>query len=386
MKALFVALVAVHGLIHFMGFAKGYGLAEVEGLQQPISRGMALVWLFAAIGFLATAALLVVTPRYFWMAAVPAIVLSQIAIVTSWGDAKFGTLANLIILVPVALSIADLRSSSLRSRFDRDVQTEFAERPAAAVVTDGDLQGLPPLIETYLRRVGVVGHPRVHDFVVRFRGEMRNGRDARWMKMRAEQHERFGEQPARLFLMHAAMFGVPFDAYHHKLGPTATMEVKAASVFPMVDARGAEMDQSETVTLFNDMCLMAPAALLDADVAFNTVDAHTVHATFANAGITIHADLIFNDDGDLVNFVSYDRYMTSDGKTMEKYPWSTPIRDYRDFGGMRIAAHGEAVWTMPDGDFTYGRFNIEELRYNVAPEARATEERPRISLRGALQH
>lgn len=386
MKALFIALVVVHGLIHLMGFVKGFGLGNIEGLHQPISRGMALVWLFAAIAFLATAAMLVLSPRYWLFAAAPAVVLSQIAIVSAWGDAKFGTLANVIILVPLALAIADLRSTSLRSRFERDVRTEFAERPAAAVVTEGDLQTLPPLVATYLRRVGVVGHPRVHDFFVTFRGEIRNGVDARWMKMRVQQHERFGDTPARLFYLNSSMFGVPFDAYHRKLGRTATMEVKVASVIPMVDARGPEMDQSETVTLFNDMCLMAPAALLDADVAFNTVDEHTVHATFRNAGITITADLIFNDEGDLVNFVSYDRYMTSDGRTMHKYRWSTPIRDYRDFGGMRIAAHGDAVWALPDGDFTYGRFNIEELRYNVVPEVRATKERPRISLRGALQH
>ncbi len=382
MRAFFIALVALHGLIHLIGFGRSIGLG---GAGQPVSRELGIVWLLAAVGFVTAALLLVFAPRFWWVPAVPALVLSQIAVISAWSEAKFGTIVNAVILVPLALAVLDQRESSLRSRYEADVRTEFGQRPAAAIVTEGDLAPLPPLVQTYLRRVGVIGQPRVHDLFVRFRGELRNGVDGRWMKMRAEQRERFEQPTARLFFVNSSLYGVPFKAYHRFVGSTATMEVSAASLAKVADARGPEMNQSETVTLFNDICLFAPAALLDADVAFNTVDNRTVHATFHNGGVTIHADLIFKDDGDLVNFVSRDRYMTTDGKTMEKYPWSTPIRDYKEFGGMRVASHGEAVWTLPGGDFTYARFDVEELRYNVVPEARA-EEQPRISLRGALQH
>jgi hypothetical protein len=44
------------------------------------------------------------------------------------------------------------------------------------------------------------------------------------------------------------------------------MRVKALGVMPMVDATGNVMDRSEAVTLFNDMCLLAPATLVDAPV------------------------------------------------------------------------------------------------------------------------
>ena len=44
-----IALVGVHGLIHLMGFAKGFGYAALPQLTQPISRAWGLAWLAAAL-------------------------------------------------------------------------------------------------------------------------------------------------------------------------------------------------------------------------------------------------------------------------------------------------------------------------------------------------
>ena len=45
--------------------------------------------------------------------------------------------------------------------------------------------------------------------------------------------------------------------------------------------------------------------------------------------------------------------------------FSTPLRDYRDFDGVRLAAHGEARWSLPEGGFTYGEFDLVSVSYNV---------------------
>jgi len=262
-------------------------------------------------------------------------------------------------------ALLDRRSSSLRSRYDADVRELFAEVTVPSVLTEADVARVPPLIQTYLRRAGVVGRPRVRTLEVRFRGELRNGERAPWMKIRAEQREAFGPSPLRLFFAEGSMHGLPFDAYHRKIGTIATMEVTALSLAKIVDARGPEMNQSETVTLFNDMCLLAPATLLDADIDWRTTGARTVEATFRSAGQTISAELTFDATGDLSSFTSSDRYMSADGKTYRNHVWSTPVSDYRKVDGVRVPAYGEAIWSLPQGDFVYVRFTVEELRYNV---------------------
>jgi len=57
--------------------------------------------------------------------------------------------------------------------------------------------------------------------------------------------------------------------------------------------------------------------------------------------------------------------MSADGKTFQNYPWSTPVRGYRPLAGRNAMACAEAVWHAPSGDFTYGRFNLTEIDYNL---------------------
>ena len=386
MKLAFAILLAAHGLVHLLGFAKAFGLAELEQLRRAIGRGYGLLWLAAALGFVAAAVLLFLKPTGWWVAALPALVASQVAIVGSWREARFGTIPNVVATVPLVLTLASLGTTSFASSYAAEVQARLAAGTAdeGPVVTEADLAALPPPIRTYLRRAGTVGRPRVRDVEARFTGEMHPDPTAPARSVAAEivQHDFFGGEPARVFLMTGARFGLPFEAYHLFRGPTATMQVRVASLFSAVDARGPEMDQSETVTFFNDMCILAPASLLDAQVQWRVLDPRSVAATFSHAGHTIRAQLLFDGQGDLVGFESDDRFQSADGKTYRKYRWSTPVGDYRDFGGRRLAARAEAIWLQPDGPFVYARFALHAVRYNVGARAEPQDAPARLS-RGA---
>ena len=368
MKWVLAVLLVVHGLIHLMGFAKAFGLGRTLPLQQPISRPVGLLWLLAAVLFVTSALLLLAAARWWWVPAAPAVLVSQALVFTAWSDAKFGTVANVITLVPLVVSLMEYSESSFRSIYRREVVAGLSRAAAAAQpITPSDLAHLPAPVRRYLEYVGVVGKDRVHGFRARFRGEIRSKPDAGWMPFEADQTS-FFDPPARLFLIRSSMAGIPFDALHLYVGPNATMQVKIASLLQIVDARGPEMNQSETVTVFNDMCVLAPATLVDRAIRWEEVDDRTARATYSNAGNTISAVLRFDDEGRLVDFHSDDRYQSADGKTYVKYRWSTPLRDYRDFGGHRLARAGEAIWQMPDGPLTYGRFELVELEYNVKQE------------------
>jgi len=185
------------------------------------------------------------------------------------------------------------------------------------------------------------------------------------MSLTAEQYN-VVDEPARLFYMNASMFMIPAQGYHRYVGPSATMRVKAAALVPVVDVSGAEMNQGETVTMFNDMCVMAPATLIDPAIAWEPIDARTARARFTNAGQTIRAELSFNEAGELTNFWSDDRYQTSpDGKTVKKVRWSTPLASYRSFGPVRLASGGEGRWHEPGRDYAYIELTLDDVQYNL---------------------
>jgi hypothetical protein len=145
------------------------------------------------------------------------------------------------------------------------------------------------------------------------------------------------------------------------------MRVRAASVVPMVDASGPEMDRGETVTVFNDLCVLAPAALVDADVTWTVLGPDRVHATYTRGPQRVGAELVFDGLGDLVDFVSDDRLQSSpDGHRFDRRRWSTPLTGYGTVGGRRLARHGEARWGGPDPDepFTYLELTVDDITYD----------------------
>jgi hypothetical protein len=275
--------------------------------------------------------------------------------------------ANALIFVGVIFGFLSQGPFSLRAEYDRDVGRHLPGAVPATLVTEADLALLPDPVQRYLRVAGVVGQPRVHSFRVQLHGRIRNGRQGRWMPFAAEQHN-VVDAPARLFFLTASMFAIPAQGYHRYVDSTASMRVKAAGLVPVVAAAGTEMTQSETVTLFNDMCVMAPATLIHRSITWDAVDARTARAAFSNAGHTIHAELSFNDAGELTNFVSDDRYQASaDGTTMRPLRWSTPVGDYRTCGAVRLPSRGEGRWHEPEGEYTYIELAIDDVQYNLPP-------------------
>ncbi len=98
MKIVFFIIVILHGLIHILGFVKGFGFKEVKELTLPINRSLGLLWLAASIITLVYAFLYFVSNKYSWLLGFIVVVLSQTLIIIFWKDAKFGTIPNTLIL------------------------------------------------------------------------------------------------------------------------------------------------------------------------------------------------------------------------------------------------------------------------------------------------
>ena len=390
MRTALAVLLALHGAIHLLGAAKGLRLAEVAPLRQPIGPALGAAWGVAALLLLGAAALVLRDHRAWWMPALAGVVLSEALIATAWADARFGTVANVLLLVPILVVLADHRPGSLRAAYARAVRDGMAREAAAMraddarapgidVVTEADLARLPPPVARWLGRAGVVGRPRVRDFHVVFAAEMRAGPHAPWMTAHADQYEFLHpaeRQAERLFFMRAARAGVPFHVLHRYVGDSATMQVRVAGLVPVQDVRGPVITRSETVTLLNDLCVLAPASLVDAPIAWETLDDRTVRATFTIAGQTVRATLHFDAAGDLVDFRSGDRAMTEANGGARVLPWSTPLWEHRDFDGVRLPARAEARWTDAGRTWAYGRFAIERIAYNVGLSGAAAPAAP----------
>ncbi len=365
-----VVLLTGHGLIHLLGAAKGFGWAEVNQLTQPIGPAAGALWLSAAVLVLATAALLATgPPTWWWAVAGAAAVTSQAAIATSWSDAKAGAVINVLLILGAAYGFASAGPTSYHAQWRGRVTQSLAEVHAGpALVTEADLAALPEPLAAYVRRSGAVGQPRVTSLRADIHGRIRSGPDAAWMPFTGEQVNTYGPRPTRAFIIDATRSGLPVTVLHLYDHTTATMRGKLLSIATVVDASGPEMDRSETVTVFNDLVVLAPGAVVDAPVRWTPRDANHVEGVFMTDDQSVAAVLTFDAQHDLVDFVSHDRFRASaDGKTFTRQDWSTPLSEFRESGGYRLPTAGEGRWSAPapEGAFAYLEFHLDDIHYNV---------------------
>ena len=186
MRIALIVLFVVHGALHLLGFLKAWGLAalpQMNGrtiilLGAPATRVVGTLWLLAAAVLLIAAALHIAARESWWIAGAVGLLLSQALLILAWPDAKFGTVANLFILIAVI-------SASATARFDRKVADERATLLADVVTMPGALVDaealvdLPAPVRRWLSRAGVVGRPRSWRVRLAQSGELRTTPDAR---------------------------------------------------------------------------------------------------------------------------------------------------------------------------------------------------------------
>ena len=127
------------------------------------------------------------------------------------------------------------------------------------------LADLPGPVRRYLRYAGVVGRPVPGTIRLRQKGRMRPGPGQPWMRLDAEEH--YSVQPPGFVWAGTARLGaLPVvrarDMYAEGHG---RMLVKVASLWPVADASGEQMNQSGMVRYLSEM-IWFPAAFLGGNI------------------------------------------------------------------------------------------------------------------------
>jgi hypothetical protein len=363
LRVIFIFITLIHGLIHFMGFAKAFSYGNITQLTKEISKPVGLLWFSTALLFIICVALHLLKKDSWAYLALIAVVLSQMLIINNWQDAKFGTIANVFILIVTVIGFFQIK---FKNEYKNEVKIGLAEgqKIPKSMLTEAEIAHLPEPVKKYIRYTGCIDKPIVKNFRVDFSGKIRNHEKKEWMELTSEQYN-FIKTPTRLFYLDGTMKGLPVAGFHCFKNGVAFMDIRLLSIFQVAYMAGKEAGISETVTFFNDMCAMAPAALIDKRIKWLEVEGNTVKTSFTNNGITISAWLYFNEKGELVNFVSEDRSAANEDGTSTKLRWSTPLRDYKDINGYRLASYAETIYTYPEGDFTYATFTLQNIEYNL---------------------
>lgn len=271
-----------------------------------------------------------------------------------------------LVISILAILFLILKTRAFRSSYLIEVRKGYfrTSKSTRASLVENDIAHLPAKVQKYLRYVGVIGKEKVVNMKILFDGVMQD-KNKPAFRIKAEQTS-FFDVPTRLFYLKGMMMGLPVKALHKYINAHAAFEVKPLSLFHIVNEKEGDLNIAETVTFFNDMCLLAPSTLTDPAIKWEETGSNTVKAVFTCNGISITSNLVFNEEGQLVSFWSDDRYHLNKENKMQRMKWTTPVKDYKDYNGYRLASHAEAIWSFPEGDFCYARYDLREVVYNSA--------------------
>jgi hypothetical protein len=361
MKVIFAFIVIIHGLIHLMGFVKAFQLAEINELTHNIPKPIGLLWLISALLFIIAAAILLLKKDWWWMIAVPALVLSQLLIIMYWQNARYGTIANVIILVGIVIGIGIWSFDTMaKSELETFVAPVTSEKK---VITKEMLSGLPPIVQKWLERSNVIGKEIIYSVHLKQIGEMRTAPDSKWMPVEAEQWCKT-EKPGFIWIADVKFAPGIHLAGRDKYGNgKGNMLIKLLYLIPIADAKGTETDQGAMVRYLAEI-IWFPSAALNDYIQWEQIDSTTAKATMTNGGITASGLFKFDANGDVISFEAKRYYDRKGGATLEDWFIQIEPNSYKEFEGVRIPAKSTVTWKLKEGDFIWYKPEIADIHYN----------------------
>lgn len=355
-------IVLVHGLIHVMGFVKAFGLAEMNQLKLTISKPLGLVWLFAALLCMLVGIFVLLNKQWVWIPAIIAVAASQVLIILSWQDAKFGTIPNLIIMI---FAIFIFSAWNFNTQIDKELDSILLQAKGGdrKIVNEQMLAPLPSSVQKWLKQSGVVGREEIQTAHFKQKGQMKLQPDQKgWAPAKVDQYVTT-ISPGFLWKVNMKMYSVLDIAGRDKFQQgNAAMTIKIGSLFPVVNTTNNEKTNQSTMQRFLMELPWYPSAALSPYITWEEVDENTAIATMNYQGVEGSATFYFNQAGEFLK-VSAMRYKDSDEKA-KLVECIGEAKAYRVVDGIRIPTKMNVTWILDDGPFTWYKLEILKAEYN----------------------
>ncbi|HRX00696.1 MAG TPA: hypothetical protein P5280_14475 [Cyclobacteriaceae bacterium] len=357
MRFVLAILILVHGLIHVMGFVKAFQLAAIPQLTKSISKPVGLLWLTTAILLIMACAMLLIKKDSWWIIGLVAVTISQILIFAYWSDARYGTIANVIVLIAALLSFGSWQFNQMIEKEVAEITPSIQTKP----IDNTTVNNLPDIVQNWLAVTGAIDQPQTNFATVKQKGEMKSAPDRDWVAFTATHWATFSG-PA--FVWHANMnagVGMHVAIRDKFVSGKGTMLVKMMSLITLNEAKGEEINEGALQRYLAEI-VWNPSFALNPDIQWTQTDSTHATATLVEHGTTGTVTFTFNATG-LIEKVEAQRfYYTGDQSTREH--WIVTMGGYRDFNGIKVPAKSEITWKLKDGDYTWFRMEIEDIQIN----------------------
>lgn len=360
-----LVLLFVHGLLHLIGFISGYRIANINQLSSIPSKTAGTAWLIATLLFTNTIIQYINKKEYWWMIASLAIILSQTLIILYWKDARFGTIANLFVLIAVIMAFGHWKFNINYQKEVNRINSKNSPQPYIIVRTNM-LHHLPVPVRRWLEVSNIVGKPITQSAFLHQKGEMKTEPDGKWIPFVAEQYTTVNNAA---FIWKTEIQSSPFlvisglDKFDNESG---SMTMELYNLFTIFKSSGPTTDQGSLLRYLAEICWI-PSAALNHNIQWEQIDSVSARATIQSGQTKVSGIFIFNLNGDFDRFEA-DRYYIKGKEKPRLEKWVVTIVPgaYKLFDGIRIPCKSEITWRLKEGEYNWLRLELTDIDYNIS--------------------
>ncbi len=366
MKIALTILIGIHGIIHLFGFLKAFSISEFSAISQPISKTFGIVWLLSFVLFVITIILLIVQSNYWWIIGIVGVVLSQFLVINYWSDAKFGTILNLIILITI---ISAYSTSSFKKKIGDETAKilENSSTISKNIVSEQMISELPIIVQKWLMNSGTVGKDAVYNVYLEQDLQMlMKPEQKEWSNAKAKQYFTT-DPPAFIWSVNLKMNTlvdlVGRDKFENGHGE---MTIKMFSLFSIVNAKNDKKVNQATLQRYLAEIVWFPSASLSPYITWERIDELSVKGTMEFNQTKGSGVFHFDQNGNFKKFVAM-RY--KDVNDTEPTEWTITATKTEKRNGIKIPVESKVNWKLDDGNWTWLKLKITEIKYNMRKDA-----------------
>lgn len=120
-------------------------------------------------------------------------------------------------------------------------------------------------------------------------------------------------------------------------------------------------DQAELLRWLGESVWFPTNLLPRENLQWSAIDSSRARLDFSYNGISVYYVVTFNENHEIIRFET-ERYMGDKGLKS----WVGKVSEYTEFQGVRVPSVIEASWDLEEGLYTYGRFRVQQMEYDVA--------------------
>ncbi len=362
MRTLVLCLVLVHGLIHALGFVKGFGLAEIKALSTPISKPMGLLWLLALLLLLGFVLLYWMSKPQAWMVGLAALVLSQVLVFWFWKDAKFGSIPNLLVAFLCLVQWGQLRFQRMVEQ-DQNALIKATHAFELDTTEYNDVAELPPSVQRWLNTSRAMDKPMPKRVRIQQKAQlqMKPGQE-KWLEAEAFQISSLNP-PGFVWSVKASLFpGVFMLGRDRFMQGKGEMLIQLNGLFSIVDARGPKLDQGSLQRYLGEI-VWYPQMALSPYIRWKALDASSAEAELSCGGTSGKGTFHFGADGAVEKFTAM-RY-PGNAEDAPLLLWEIKVLEHAVFDGVKVPSKMESTWHNPAGPWTWLKMEVEALEYAI---------------------